>query len=235
MFKFRLLLTACALLLAFPALVSAQETITASPNPASFVDQITLTATGQGACPEFGEVTVAGTVITAEIRSSCPFTPPPPEPFSIETTVDPLDPGIYEVRLELPNGDLLATSELLVLDQEVCVPSATALCLNNGRFRVEADFETVDGDTGQAQTLELTDDSGLFYFFDVENVELIVKVLDACGTSFNAYWVFAAGLTNVEVELTVTDLMSGEVQTYENPLRTPFQPIQDTDAFATCP
>ena len=45
----------------------------------------------------------------------------------------------------------------------------------------------------------------------------------------------AAGLTDVRVVLTVTDTKTGAVRQYTNNLGTPFQPIQDTSAFSTCP
>ena len=62
------------------------------------------------------------------------------------------------------------------------------------------------------------------------------KVLNACSFSgAPRFWVFAAGLTNVEVKLKVTDTETGQVREYKNPLNRPFQPIQDTDAFASCP
>ena len=80
----------------------------------------------------------------------------------------------------------------------------------------------------------MTDDSGYFWFFTAGNVELIVKALNGC--SFNgSYWVFAAGLTNVGVTITVTDTLTNTVKTYVSPLNTAFQPIQDTSAFAACP
>jgi hypothetical protein len=44
-------------------------------------------------------------------------------------------------------------------------------------------------------------------------------------------WVFAAGMTNVNVVLTVTDTVTGATRTYENPLNTPFAPVQDVAAF----
>jgi hypothetical protein len=81
----------------------------------------------------------------------------------------------------------------------------------------------------------LTADTGYFWFFIQENVELVIKVLDACATPFDSFWVFAAGLTDVEVELTVEDTTAAVVQHYVNPLGQPFQPIQDTAAFGTCP
>ena len=61
-------------------------------------------------------------------------------------------------------------------------------------------------------------------------------MLDACALEgVNSFGVFAGGLTNVEVDTTVTDTQTNQVKTYMNPLGTPFQPIQDTTAFATCP
>ena len=84
--------------------------------------------------------------------------------------------------------------------------------------------------------MALTSDSGYFWFFNPANIEVVVKVLNACTQAPPRYWVFAAGLTNVEVTLQVTDTQAGgSPKTYVNPLGTPFAPIQDTGAFATCP
>lgn len=113
-------------------------------------------------------------------------------------------------------------------------PAAAALDLTGDRFRVSATWRTALGETGDALGGELTGDTGYFYFFSDNNVELVVKVLDACD-AFDRFWVFAGGLTDVEVELTVEDTLNGEVQTYSNDLGTAFAPIQDTDAFDTCP
>ncbi|MEM8929558.1 MAG: hypothetical protein AAGE94_00185, partial [Acidobacteriota bacterium] len=109
------------------------------------------------------------------------------------------------------------------------------LCLNNDRFAVEASWRSPDGSSGMADARPLTDDSGTFAFFDPDNIELLVKVLDACQPPFERYWVFAAGLTDVEVDLVVTDTITGEIQRYSNPLSTAFEPILDTNAFDTCP
>ena len=86
--------------------------------------------------------------------------------------------------------------------------------------------------TGTASAL--TPNSGYFWFFDATNVEMIVKVLDGCEANQHE-WVFAAGLTNVEVTTTVTDTFSGLSKTYTNTQGTPFAPVQDTAAFAACP
>ena len=45
---------------------------------------------------------------------------------------------------------------------------------------------------------------------------MAVKVLD--GTAVNGhFWVFAAGLTDVQYAMTVTDTVTGAARVYENP------------------
>ncbi len=116
-----------------------------------------------------------------------------------------------------------------------CVPDAHTLCLNQQRFAVTAAFQlTPSGPSSDANAVSLTDQTGYFWFFDPSNVEIIVKVLDACGPPFNSYWFFASGLTNVGVTISVKDLASDTVKLYSNDVGTPFAPIQDTSAFQTC-
>jgi photosystem II stability/assembly factor-like uncharacterized protein len=114
-----------------------------------------------------------------------------------------------------------------------CTPDDRTLCLDAGRFRVVASWTSQDGSADQGHAHPLTSDTGYFWFFDSANVEVIVKVLEACGVG-GYRWVFASGLTNVQVALTVTDVVTGITNTYGNPQGTPFKPIQDTKAFA-CP
>jgi PKD repeat protein len=113
----------------------------------------------------------------------------------------------------------------------VCQSSATDLCLNDGKFRVNASWRTPNGTTGQAQAVQLTGDSGYFWFFNSANVEMVVKALNACGVN-QRNWFFAAGLTNVEVTTTVTDTTTGESRVYTNSQGNAFQPVQDVEAFA---
>jgi hypothetical protein len=65
-------------------------------------------------------------------------------------------------------------------------------------------------------------------------MEVVVKALNGCGQN-SRYWIFGAGLTNVNVVTTITDTQTGIGHAYTNPQGTPFRPIQDTGAFATCP
>jgi V8-like Glu-specific endopeptidase len=116
----------------------------------------------------------------------------------------------------------------------VCTQNSTTMCLADNRFAVSATWRTSDGNTGAGQAVRLTADTGYFTFFSASNVEAVVKVLNACGLN-QKYWVFAGGLTNVNVVLTVRDTKTGTTKSYTNPQGTAFQPIQDTGAFATCP
>ena len=115
-----------------------------------------------------------------------------------------------------------------------CVADATTLCLNGGRFRVRVAWTRTDGSSGPGMGVPLTGDSGYFWFFNAANIEIVVKVLNACAIAPGRFWVFAGGLTNVGVELTVEDRQTGAVRTYTNTLGTPFAPLQDTAAFL-CP
>lgn len=122
-----------------------------------------------------------------------------------------------------------------VFEGRVCAPGPKTLCLNGGRFKVQITWTDFSGNSGDGQAVGLTDDSGYFWFFDGDNIELVVKVLDACHDPYRRFWVFAAGLTNVEVWMTVIDTVTQERREYYNPSGTPFDPILDTNAFATCP
>jgi len=79
----------------------------------------------------------------------------------------------------------------------------------------------------------MTKESGYFWFFGPQNAEIVVKIVDACSLSSN-FWFFAAGMTDVGVDLVVRDTKTGAVRRYSTPLGSAFTPIQDTSAF-TCP
>ena len=154
-------------------------------------------------------------------------------------------PGLHEGNLHIEGhsasntlfGDVLLTGQATGGNATApCVPGPTTLCLNNNRFKVQTTWAaTNQGTSGQGNVVPFqTNDSGLFWFFDVNNWETVVKVLNACPVN-DRFWVFAGGLTNVETVITVTDTQAGRVKTYRNPPNTAFQPIQDTSAFATCP
>jgi hypothetical protein len=112
--------------------------------------------------------------------------------------------------------------------------AGATLLLAQERFAVTTDWRDFWGGAGHGVPVALTESAGTFWFFAADNVEVIVKVLDACALN-GRYWVFVAGLTNVEVTLRVEDRTAGVVWQGHSPLGQPFQPILDTDALATCP
>ncbi len=169
-----------------------------------------------------------------------------PRRFSVELLDDGLEEGNETVNLLLssPTGGAgLGTSSatLTIRDddqlQPLCVPDAGTLCLNReGRFRARIEWRDFGGNSGRGRTVEIgRRDSGLFYFFDDDNIEMLIKVLDACVEPFNRFWVFYAATTNVEFTLTVTDTATGIQRRYRNELGHPAAPVLDTTAFATCP
>ena len=54
-------------------------------------------------------------------------------------------------------------------------------------------------------------------------------------TNNGHFWIFAAGTTNLEYTLRVTDTLRGETAIYTNPLGVASPAITDTRALATCP
>lgn len=145
------------------------------------------------------------------------------------------NPGIESITVIDATGILLPGGvTLTVTPVGLCVPTAAILCLAGGRFALEAEWRRSSDPMGSAgHAVSMTGDTGYFWFFNPANVEVVAKVLNAC--EFGHYWVFAGGLTNVEVLLTVTDTQTGALNAYANPVGMPFQPVQDTSTFATCP
>jgi hypothetical protein len=153
------------------------------------------------------------------------------------TGLTPLTSYTFRVKARNGYGDSNDSNEAAATTL-TAAPACTdpkALCLAGGRFSATATFDTTGGQHGTGQPVKLTADTGYFWFFAQTNVEVVIKVLDACAfTAQPAFWVFASGLTDVHVAITVTDLVSGQSHVYVNPIQAEFLPIQDTGTFQTC-
>lgn len=137
--------------------------------------------------------------------------------------------------LTLTHPDYKALAVRAELGDPPCLPSADTLCLRDGRFKVEISWETPAGATGMGHPVqESSEDSGMFWFFNQENWEFLVKILDGCAIN-DHYWVFAAATTHVGFTLTVTDTQTGTVSRHHNPIGSPALALTDTQAFSTCP
>jgi competence protein ComEC len=114
-----------------------------------------------------------------------------------------------------------------------CTPDDTTLCLLDGRFRVTVDWRLADGRRGQGHAMPLTAEAGVVWFFSEQNLEMLIKMVDAC-TFNDRFWLFFAATTNVEFTVSVVDTVTGARREYGNPLDHAADPIQDTAAFSTC-
>jgi hypothetical protein len=122
-----------------------------------------------------------------------------------------------------------------------CVPDDTTLCIDNvpgdGRFRVRVTYDTVlggglSGNALASSTLGMgAPTGGLFTFFDPKVPEMLLKVLNGCGST-GYYWIFFSAGTNAGFTVTVTDLIGGGAPwTYTNPDLQAAPPVQDIYAL----
>jgi plastocyanin len=132
-----------------------------------------------------------------------------------------------------------SAATLTLLDDDLptgpCQPDDDTLCLHDGRFQVQVRFRAPGGPERMATRIPLTERAGLFWFFNEANVEMLLKVQNACVEPFDRWWVFVAATTNVEYHVTVVDTEKGVLRNYDNSQGTIALPVADTDAFATCP
>jgi len=92
--------------------------------------------------------------------------------------------------------------------------STPSLYLNNQRFQLQVNWGTPGGGSGVGQPVQLTEDSGYFWFFGAANIELVVKIIDGRGGNGH-FWFFYAALTDLKYTITVTDTQTGDVKVYE--------------------
>jgi hypothetical protein len=109
-----------------------------------------------------------------------------------------------------------------------------SLDLHDGRFHVVARWRASGERSGEGQPVPLDRASGYFWFFQPDNPEVFVKILDACIIK-GRYWLFAGGLTNLDVEITFVDDRSDGAIVASNPLGQSFATFIDTTGFACNP
>ena len=146
-------------------------------------------------------------------------------------------PGFYRVGLVVSGRgtESTASRDLLVRASEPagsCEPDGETLCLQDSRYAVVVDWWTSDGRSGTGSVVHGgTNDSGLFYFFNRENWEVLIKVLDGCALNGHV-WVYGASTTDLGYEVTVTDTVTGQANEYRNEPGQPAPAIADATALA---
>lgn len=145
-------------------------------------------------------------------------------------------PGFFKVTLKVSNGTVESTTSSTFLVEAAdpagtCVPNERTRCLGDSRYAVTVDWRGLDGTGGSGNVVrEGTNDSGLFSFFDPDNWEVLIKVLDGCALNGHV-WVFGASTTDLGYLARVTDTVSGEVKEYGNEPGLPAPAITDVTAF----
>ena len=125
-----------------------------------------------------------------------------------------------------------------------CIPGSSPLMLGLNRYgshleyrdgyRVSMCYETRDGEVGDARDWGLrSPQSGLLYFFERNDAEVLIKVFDGCEAN-DRHWVFVAPLTDLAFNLHIDDIDGGR-WTYRNPLGVTASTKSDTSAFACSP
>lgn len=139
--------------------------------------------------------------------------------FTFDFTA-PQTPGTYATDWQMLRESVAWFGAPLA--QTVAVNAAPAaqdrrLALLGGRFAVEVSWlDPGAGNAGFGRAVPGSDETGSFWFFSKENLELVVKALDGRAVN-NRFWLFYGALSNVEYWITVTDLATGAVKTYHNP------------------
>ncbi|MEM9597282.1 MAG: hypothetical protein AAGD06_23645 [Acidobacteriota bacterium] len=117
----------------------------------------------------------------------------------------------------------------ILLTQGLGCTHPEILCLGGSRFVVESRFRDFQGREGRGRRVDLTPNTGYFWFFDSENVEVVTKVLDGRPVN-DSFWLYYGSLSNVEFQLKVTDTVNDQVASYGNPSGT-FASIGDIQAL----
>ena len=146
-------------------------------------------------------------------------------------------PGYYAVTLTVSYGSNSDSATRTVLVEAAasvgsCRTDAETLCLRDSRFEVKMDWRTAAGESGAGRVVHAgTNDSGLFRFFDPENWEVLIKVLDSCSIN-GRVWVLGASATDLGYRIRVTDTVTDESRSYAKEPGRPAPAIVDTDAFS---
>ncbi|MBV8199670.1 MAG: hypothetical protein JOZ15_03505 [Acidobacteria bacterium] len=94
-----------------------------------------------------------------------------------------------------------------------CFSGSSNLCLAASRFAVQIAWQPPGGASTPAPAIPLTTDTGVFWFYSPQSLEVIVKILD--GRALNGhFWVFVAGLSDLAYTAIVTDTSTGDSKSY---------------------
>ncbi len=172
-----------------------------------------------------------------DAESAAAWAPPPTSSSSAEldyaryaaaTTSTAASTSARPSRARVNGRREVRPESVAVLD--ACNADSLTLCLNSTRFKIQVSWSVPSqGTSGNGTAVSLTGDTGFFWFFSSNNVELVIKVLDGRGLN-GKFWVFYGALSNVQYTITVTDTQTGAFKMYNNQSGT-MASVADTSAF----
>jgi hypothetical protein len=137
-------------------------------------------------------------------------------------------------------GPLSGERGRIFIHSPACVDTDTEICLLD-RFLARIHWVRPNNQgEGEARVTRLSDSAASFEFFEPGNVEVVVKMKDACAfppsNPIRNFRPFVAGLTNVRVELTIIDTEAQIARHFYNALGQPFfTPAADSPHGKTSP
>lgn len=169
-----------------------------------------------------------------------PWTAAAVAPLNATSVVlDNLQPeGRYELRVGAIGDGATAFSETATVRvSEPPGPGAATDCIPrpvttlSGGYDVRMCFATPSGLQTAAANYHLeSDHSALLYFFDRDNAEILLKVLDGCAVNGHR-WVFTAPVTNLAFRLEIVERSTGRRFEQSNAAGQTAQTTGDTAAF----
>jgi hypothetical protein len=191
--------------------------------------------------PSLGSVEQSGNLLRLELTAGarlpdCVDADGAAEVGSFLVQLGSLAPGNYQVELwGLPAEPTEPPTAPIQLDDLAFTVAPTATVDLLGRYRVGIAWRAPDGATGTAKPVAGgSEESALFSFFNADNWEVMVKVLDGCAINGNR-WIFLSAATDVEFTLTVADLESDAAPYIHTSGPGLAPPLADTAAFARSP
>ncbi|MXX75818.1 MAG: matrixin family metalloprotease [Holophagales bacterium] len=146
-------------------------------------------------------------------------------------------PGFYRSTLTVEGAGAESTSTRMFRVDPAspagsCVPGPETVCLQDSRYEVEVEWHGGDGALNAGRVVHAgTNDSGLFSFFDRDNWEMLVKVLNGCSINGH-HWVYAASATDLGYVIRVTDTATGELREFRNEAGQVASAVVDNEAFS---